>query len=68
MTSTESAHPTGPSAYREAVELEFVAATKRYPGADAPEVVARAKELGLNVVTACSIVDVGVNPHTLPEE
>ena len=36
MTSTESAQSTGPSAYREAVELEFAAATKRYPGADAP--------------------------------
>jgi osmoprotectant transport system ATP-binding protein len=36
LTSTESAHSTGPSAYREAVELEFAAATKRYPGADAP--------------------------------
>ena len=36
MTSTESAQSTGPSAYREAVELEFAGATKRYPGADAP--------------------------------
>ena len=34
LTSTESAQSTGPSAYREAVELEFAAATKRYPGAD----------------------------------
>ncbi len=38
MTSTESAQSTGPSAYREAVELEFAAATKRYPGADGPAV------------------------------
>ena len=38
MTSTESAHSTGPSAYREAVELEFAAATKRYAGADAAAV------------------------------
>lgn len=38
------------------------------PGADAPEVVARARELGLNVVVGCSIVNVGVNPHELPEE
>jgi predicted CoA-binding protein len=38
------------------------------PGADAPEVVARAKELGLNVVTACSIVDLGVNPHEMSDE
>jgi predicted CoA-binding protein len=35
------------------------------PGADSPEVVARARELGLAVVVGCSIVDVGVNPHTL---
>jgi osmoprotectant transport system ATP-binding protein len=34
LTSTESAQSTGPSAYREAVELEFAGATKRYPGAD----------------------------------
>jgi uncharacterized protein len=35
------------------------------PGADAPEVVARARELGLPVVVGCSILDVGINPHTL---
>ncbi len=35
------------------------------PGADSPEVVTRARELGLPVVVGCSIVDVGVNPHTL---
>jgi osmoprotectant transport system ATP-binding protein len=34
LTSANSAQPEGPSGYREAVELEFVAATKRYPGAD----------------------------------
>jgi predicted CoA-binding protein len=32
------------------------------PGADAPEVVARAEALGLNVVQACSIVGVGEHP------
>ncbi len=37
------------------------------PGADDPAVVARARELGLNVVLGCSIVDVGVNPHALSE-
>ncbi|MCO6044580.1 CoA-binding protein [Aeoliella sp. ICT_H6.2] len=31
------------------------------PGSDAPEVVARARELGLNVVQACSIVDAKLN-------
>jgi predicted CoA-binding protein len=32
------------------------------PGADAPEVVARAKELGLTVVTGCSILNIGEQP------
>jgi predicted CoA-binding protein len=35
------------------------------PGAESPELIARARELGLNVVMACSIVAVGVNPHEL---
>jgi predicted CoA-binding protein len=35
------------------------------PGSDSPEVVAKAEALGLNVVQACSIVDVGVSPSTL---
>src|SRR5919198_3165537 len=38
LTSTQSAQSTGSSAYREAVELEFAEATKRYPGADKPAV------------------------------
>jgi predicted CoA-binding protein len=33
------------------------------PGADGPEVVARAKELGLKVAVGCSIVMIGANPH-----
>jgi uncharacterized protein len=37
------------------------------PGADDPAVVARARELGLNVVTACSIVAIGISPHDLPD-
>ena len=32
------------------------------PGADAPQVVARARELGLPVVVGCSIVALGVSP------
>ena len=36
------------------------------PGADHPEVLEKARALGLNVVAACSIVDVGVNPYQLP--
>lgn len=35
------------------------------PGAESPELIARAHELGLNVVAACSLVAVGVNPHAL---
>jgi osmoprotectant transport system ATP-binding protein len=34
LTSTDTAQTEGPSGYREAVELEFDVATKRYPGAD----------------------------------
>lgn len=32
------------------------------PGADAPEVVARARQLGLNPMVACSILGVGETP------
>jgi len=35
------------------------------PGADAPEVLTRAEQLGLPVVVGCSIVAVGVNPHDM---
>jgi predicted CoA-binding protein len=35
------------------------------PGADSPEVVARARALGLNVVVGCSIVASGVSPYEL---
>jgi predicted CoA-binding protein len=32
------------------------------PGADDPDVVARARELGLNVIQACSIMGIGERP------
>ena len=32
------------------------------PGSDSPEVVARAEELGLDIIRACSIVDIGASP------
>lgn len=32
------------------------------PGAESPELLARAEELGLNVIQACSIVDIGESP------
>jgi uncharacterized protein len=35
------------------------------PGSDAPEVVARAEALGLNVIQACSILAVGEHPSQL---
>ena len=35
------------------------------PGADAPEVLKRARELGMNVVAGCSIVDIGESPYAL---
>lgn len=37
------------------------------PGTDSPEVSARARELGLNVVRGCSIVDLGMSPSDLDE-
>jgi predicted CoA-binding protein len=37
------------------------------PGADDDAVIAKAEELGLNVVTACSIVDVGFSPSQFGE-
>ena len=35
------------------------------PGADSPEVLAKARELGMNAIAGCSIVDVGVSPYEL---
>ncbi|HEY3965522.1 MAG TPA: CoA-binding protein [Planctomycetaceae bacterium] len=35
------------------------------PGSDSSEVVARAEALGLDIIRACSIVDVGVSPSAL---
>ena len=32
------------------------------PGADEPEVVARARELGLKTIQACSIIAIGESP------
>ena len=38
------------------------------PGADSPEVIARAKELGLPVTRTCSIVAVGATPGDFADE
>lgn len=35
------------------------------PGADAPEVVAAAEKLGLNVIQACSVLAIGLVPEHL---
>lgn len=35
------------------------------PGAESPELIARGKEKGLNIVVGCSIVDIGINPSEL---
>ncbi len=37
------------------------------PGSDSPEVVDKARKMGLNVIQACSIVDLGIRPSSLPE-
>lgn len=36
------------------------------PGSESDELVAAAEKQGLNVIQACSIVDVGMSPHDLP--
>lgn len=38
------------------------------PGAESAEVLAKAKELGLHAVPACSIVGYGMSPHTFGDE
>lgn len=35
------------------------------PGTESPAVVAEAERLGLNVIQACSIVAVGMDPHAM---
>ena len=35
------------------------------PGAESPELEARGRELGLNVIVGCSILAVGVSPGEL---
>ena len=37
------------------------------PGAHDPAVIAKARELGINAVVGCSIVDIGVSPHQLDQ-
>jgi hypothetical protein len=35
------------------------------PGADAPDVLERARNLGMNAIAGCSIVAIGVDPYDL---
>ncbi|MCH2124534.1 MAG: CoA-binding protein [Pirellulaceae bacterium] len=35
------------------------------PGSESPEIIQRARDLQLNVVVGCSIVDVGMSPNEL---
>lgn len=38
------------------------------PGADGVAVIDKAKDLGLNVICGCSIVDLGVTPEMFPDK
>ena len=38
------------------------------PGTESPEILKLAGELGINAITACSIVDLGVSPSQFPDE
>jgi predicted CoA-binding protein len=38
------------------------------PGAESEELLAKAKELGLHAIPACSIVGYGMSPHTFADE
>lgn len=38
------------------------------PGSESPELIDKATSLGLNVIQACSIVDVGMSPAELPSD
>jgi predicted CoA-binding protein len=35
------------------------------PGAESPSLVAKGRALGLHLVLGCSIIDIGVDPHSL---
>jgi hypothetical protein len=38
------------------------------PGAESPELLQKAQQLGLNVIAGCSIVNLGLSPHDFPDE
>lgn len=37
------------------------------PGAESPDVLAKAKEMGLNAIAGCSVVGYGMTPHAFPD-
>ncbi len=49
----------------EEVAQKKVAETWLNPGADGPEVMAKARALGLNAIRRCSIVAIGISPSDL---
>jgi predicted CoA-binding protein len=53
----------GVNVVRQIAERGGVAEVWLNPGADGPEVIAEAEKLGLNVVRACAIVDIGAMPY-----
>jgi len=36
------------------------------PGSESPEILAKARSLGINAIAACSIVDLGLSPSQFP--
>lgn len=38
------------------------------PGSESPEIIEKAKALGLNPIQACSIVNIGLRPDMFPDE
>jgi predicted CoA-binding protein len=38
------------------------------PGAESPELLAKARQLGLNAIPGCSIVNLGLSPAAFPDE
>jgi hypothetical protein len=38
------------------------------PGSENTELLDRASELGIEVIQACSLVDIGVSPHSISDE
>lgn len=49
----------------EAIARKHVEEVWLNPGAESPELEARGRELGLNIVVGCSILAVGVSPEEL---